>query len=68
MKRKPKTVFIDQDQAMFKALAEVMFETYLGLCTWHLLQNGIKHLRNLTKGVSYFLRDLLKCMYDFETK
>ncbi|KAI4297659.1 hypothetical protein L6164_037541 [Bauhinia variegata] len=42
--RKPKTLFTDQDQAMAKALVVVMSETRHGLCTWHLMQNGIKHL------------------------
>nr|KYP48164.1 Protein FAR1-RELATED SEQUENCE 5 [Cajanus cajan] len=66
--QKPQTIFTDQDQAMAKALFEVMLETRHGLCTWHLLQNGIKHLGNLMKGGSYFLRDFKKCMYDLDTK
>lgn len=64
--KKPKTIFTDQDQAMARGLAEVMSETHHGLCTWHLLQNGIKHLGNLMKGGSYFLRDFKKCMYDID--
>jgi zinc finger SWIM domain-containing protein 3 len=39
---------------------------YHGLCTWHLMQNGIKHLGNLMKGESYFLTDFKKCMYGYE--
>lgn len=66
--KKPKTVFTDQDQAMARALAEVMPETHHGLCTWHLLQNGIKHLGNLMKGGSYLLRDFKKCMYDIDVE
>ena len=50
---------------MAKALIEVMFETHHGLCTWHLMQNGIKHLGNLMKGGSYFLRYFKKYMYEF---
>lgn len=65
--KKPRTIFTDQDRAMAKALDEVMPETRHGLCTWHLSQNGIKHLGNLMKGGSYFLRDFKKCMYDFDT-
>jgi zinc finger SWIM domain-containing protein 3 len=64
--KKPRTVFTDQDPAMARALAEVMPETHHGLCTWHLMQNGIKHLGNLMKGGSYFLRDFKKCMYEFD--
>ncbi|CAK8533806.1 unnamed protein product [Lathyrus sativus] len=64
--KKSKIVFTDQDQAMAKAFAKVMLETHHGLCTWHLSQNGIKHLGNLMKGGSYFLRDFKKCMYDYD--
>ncbi|XP_039686153.1 protein FAR1-RELATED SEQUENCE 5-like [Medicago truncatula] len=62
----PQTVFTDQAKSMAKALAEVMPEAYHGLCTWHLMQNGIKHLGNLMKGESYFLSDFKKCMYGYE--
>ncbi|XP_029127003.1 protein FAR1-RELATED SEQUENCE 5-like, partial [Cajanus cajan] len=51
---------------MAKALVEVIPETYHGLCTWHLMQNGIKHLSNLMKGESHFLSDFKKCMYGYD--
>ncbi|RDX92967.1 hypothetical protein CR513_24838, partial [Mucuna pruriens] len=38
------------DQEMVKTLIEVMLETRHGLCAWHLLQNGIKHLDDFMKG------------------
>lgn len=63
--KKPQTIFTDQDQAMAKALREVMPDTCHGLCTWHLMQNGIKHLGNLMKNDSYFLRDFKACMYKY---
>jgi len=43
-----------------------MPDTCHGLCTWHLIQNGIKHLGNLMKGDSHFLSDLKKYMYTYE--
>ncbi|XP_027341767.1 protein FAR1-RELATED SEQUENCE 5-like [Abrus precatorius] len=64
--KKPQTFFTDQDQAMAKALVQVMPETRHALCTWHVIQNGIKHLGNLMKGGSHLLRDLKRCIYDFE--
>ncbi|KAG6405444.1 hypothetical protein SASPL_133033 [Salvia splendens] len=64
--KRPLTIFTDQDQAMRKALHEVMPETCHGLCTWHLMQNGIKHLGNLMKEGSWFLTDFKRCMYGFE--
>ncbi|KAF7807305.1 protein FAR1-RELATED SEQUENCE 5-like [Senna tora] len=66
VKKKPHTIFTDQDQAMAKATLEVMLKTKHGLCTWYLRQNGIKHLGNLMKGGSCFLRDFSSCMYDYE--
>ena len=53
---------------MAKGLVEVMPKTHHGLCTWHLMQNGIKHLGNLTTGASFFLRDFKKCIYDFDNE
>ncbi|RHN75693.1 putative transcription factor FAR family [Medicago truncatula] len=64
--KKPKTIFTDQDQAMARAVADVMPETHHGLCTWHLLQNGVKHLGNMMKGGSSLLSDIKKCMYDID--
>ncbi|XP_061344513.1 protein FAR1-RELATED SEQUENCE 5-like [Gastrolobium bilobum] len=61
--KKPQTLFTDQDHAMAKALPRVMPETYHGLCSWHLMQNGIKHLGNLMKNGSHFLKDFSFCMY-----
>ena len=62
--KKPQTIFIDQDQAMARALQEVIPEAKHGLCTWHIMRNGIKHLGNLMKDGSHFLCDFKKCMYD----
>jgi len=64
--KKPQTLFTDQAQAMAKALVEVMPKTRHGLCTWHLMQNGIKHLGSLMKGGSDFLTDFKKCMYEYD--
>ncbi|KAF7824349.1 protein FAR1-RELATED SEQUENCE 5-like [Senna tora] len=66
LQKRPQTIFTNQDQAMAKALRKVMPEVYHGLCTWHLMQNGIKHLGNLMKGGSHFLRDFKSCMYQYE--
>ncbi|XP_059458348.1 protein FAR1-RELATED SEQUENCE 5-like [Corylus avellana] len=64
--KKPQTIFTDQDVAMAKALTEVMPDTWHGLCTWHIMQNGIKHLGNLMKDGSHFLRDYKSCMFENE--
>lgn len=63
--KKPQTIFTDQDLAIAKALREVMLDTCHGLCTWHLMENGIKHLGNLMKNDSYFLHDFKACMYKY---
>ncbi|KAF7823653.1 protein FAR1-RELATED SEQUENCE 5-like [Senna tora] len=64
--KKPQTIFTDQDRAMAKGLQEVLPDTYHRLCTWHLMQNCIKHLGNLMKHGSHFLRDFKACMYEYE--
>nr|AAS58488.1 putative transposase [Triticum monococcum] len=40
----PKTFYTDQDTAMGNAAGEVFPETWHGLCTFHIMQNAIKHL------------------------
>lgn len=67
-KKMPQKIFTDQDHAMARALIEIMPEAYHGLCTWHLMQNCIKHLGNLMKGESHFLSDFKKCMYEYESE
>ena len=62
----PQTIFTDQDQVMARALREVMPKAKHGLCTWHIMRNGIKYLGNLMKDGSHFLCDFKKCMYDCE--
>ena len=66
--KKPQTLFTDQDPALAKALHEVMPKTYHGLCSWHLMQNGIKHLGARMKNGSNLLRDLKFCMYKYVEK
>ncbi|KAL9665646.1 hypothetical protein QQ045_021067 [Rhodiola kirilowii] len=61
----PKTFFTDQDAAMMKAIRTVMRDTYHGLCTFHIIQNGIRHLGNLMKDGSSFLSHFQECMYRY---
>ncbi|XP_062175226.1 protein FAR1-RELATED SEQUENCE 5-like isoform X3 [Alnus glutinosa] len=64
--KKPQSIFTNQDATMEKVLIEVMPDSWHGLCTWHIMQNGIKHLGNLMKDGSCFLRDFKTCMFDYE--
>ena len=50
---------------MAKALREVIPETYHGLCTWHLMQNAIKHLSKFAKNGPNLLGELKLCMYKY---
>jgi zinc finger SWIM domain-containing protein 3 len=59
-------IFTDQDAVMAKVLIEVMPETWHGLCTWHIMQNSIKHLGNFMKDGSHFLRDFKSCIFEYE--
>ncbi|XP_042499683.1 protein FAR1-RELATED SEQUENCE 5-like [Macadamia integrifolia] len=64
--KKPITIFTDQDTAMEKALYEVWPGTWHGLCTWHIMQNGIEHLGHIMKDGSCFLKYLKKCIFEYE--
>ncbi|XP_028126050.1 protein FAR1-RELATED SEQUENCE 5-like [Camellia sinensis] len=58
------TVIFDQDAAMAKAISIVMPNTNHRLCTWHLMQNAVKHVSSVfddvgVKGVfSKFMHDI----------
>uniref|UniRef100_A0A7N0UF56 SWIM-type domain-containing protein n=1 Tax=Kalanchoe fedtschenkoi TaxID=63787 RepID=A0A7N0UF56_KALFE len=66
--KRPKTIFTDQDPAMAKAICSVMQGTYHGLCTFHIMLNGIRHLGNLMKGGSSFLTHFQECMYNYSSE
>jgi zinc finger SWIM domain-containing protein 3 len=51
---------------MAKALNEVMPETWYRLCTWHIMQNSIKHLGNFVKDGSHFLQNFKSCMLEYD--
>ena len=42
--KQPKTIYTDQDSAMVKVVKEVFLEAWHGLCTFHIMQNVVKHL------------------------
>ena len=42
--QQPKTFYTYQDAAMGKAVSQVFTETWHGLCTFHIMQNAVKHL------------------------
>ncbi|XP_028121982.1 protein FAR1-RELATED SEQUENCE 5-like [Camellia sinensis] len=64
-KKAPKTLFTDQDAAMAKAIPIVMPDTSHRLCTWHLMQNALRHGNYLfqDKGVKGVLN---RFMFDIE--
>lgn len=67
--KKPRTIFTDQDFAMGKAVEEVFTEAWHGLCTFHIMQNAIKHLSNEQKcDDSNILASFSACMFEYEDK
>jgi len=77
--QQPKTIYTDQDAAMGKAIKNVFTESYHGLCTFHIMQNAIKHLS--VKGQEeeegegdqedeepHILSGFSACMYGYEDK
>jgi zinc finger SWIM domain-containing protein 3 len=77
--KQPRTIFTDQDTAMGKAVEDVFTEAWHGLCTYHIMQNAVKHLCN-SKGEEsnspnneeddepHILLDFSACMFNFEDK
>ena len=76
--KQPRTIYTDQDAAMGKAIKNVFIESYHGLCTFHIMQNDVKHL-SAAKGEdededkgeeedeeSHILSDFSACMYGYE--
>jgi hypothetical protein len=81
--KQPKTIYTDQDSAMGKAVKEVFVDAWHGLCTFHIMQNAVKHLVQLGKEESNtspdhtvevsekessILTDFSACMYEYEDK
>ena len=63
--KKPKTIFTDQDAAMARALEMVLFDTKHGLCSFHIMQNVVKHLSSYMKAGSELLGAFRRCMYEY---
>ncbi|KAK2971627.1 hypothetical protein RJ640_003447 [Escallonia rubra] len=63
--KKPIMLFTDQDIAMGNAVRVVMPKVRHSLCTFHIMQNAIKHLGNLMKDDSCFLSDFKALMFEF---
>ena len=71
--KQPKTIFTDQDTAMGNTVKKVFIEAWHGLCTYHIMQNAVKHLCNSKEEEekdeeSHILSDFSACMYDIEDK
>jgi zinc finger SWIM domain-containing protein 3 len=69
--KQPRTIFTDQDTAMGNAIQVVFTEAWHGLCTYHIMQNVVKHLCNKKKEddeESHIVSDFSFCMYNIEDK
>ncbi|TXG48931.1 hypothetical protein EZV62_024806 [Acer yangbiense] len=62
----PKTILTDQDTAMAKAISHVMPITYQWLCTWHMMQNVLKHVNGVFRGLSGMKSILSKFIDEIE--
>jgi len=63
--QQPKTIYTNQDYAMEKAVAEVFVEAWHGLCTFHIMQNAIKHLCEEKNEDTNILSDFGACMFEY---
>jgi hypothetical protein len=66
--KQPQTVFTDQDSAMGKAVKEVFIEAWHGLCSFHIMQNVVKHLPPNENEGSSLLSNFSACMFEYEGK
>jgi zinc finger SWIM domain-containing protein 3 len=69
--KQPRSICTDQDIAMGNVVKKVFTEAWYGLCTYHIMQNVVKHLCNsIDEGgeESHILSDFSACMYDIEDK
>ena len=81
--KEPKTIYTDQDAAMEKTVKPVVLESWHGLCTFHIMQNAVKHLaehydeesatspKQEVKGSNKepsILSDSSTCMYEYKMK
>jgi zinc finger SWIM domain-containing protein 3 len=79
--KQPKTIYTDQDAAMAKAVKEVFLEAWHGLCTFHIMQNAVKHIYEADDEESStipkqtmdendkepsILADFSACMFEYE--
>ncbi|XP_052138422.1 protein FAR1-RELATED SEQUENCE 5-like [Oryza glaberrima] len=64
--KQPQTIYTDQDSAMGKAVEEVFTESWHGLCTFHIMENAIKHLSQQENEGSSILSDFSACMFEYE--
>ncbi|PIN19929.1 hypothetical protein CDL12_07387 [Handroanthus impetiginosus] len=65
-RKQPKTILIDQDTAMAKALAIKWPKTCHRLCIWHIYQNAAIHLSDIFSCFVSFSKDFSSCIYDYD--
>ncbi|CAL5442325.1 unnamed protein product [Camellia sinensis] len=61
----PKIIFMDQDAAMAKAIPIVMPNTTHRLCTWHLMQNALRHANSIFKDKAMKDKGMKSVLYTF---
>jgi zinc finger SWIM domain-containing protein 3 len=79
--KQPKTIYTDQNSAIGKAVKEVFLEAWHVLCTFHIMQNAVKHLDEVDDEESStspkqtaednekepsILADFSACMFEYE--
>uniref|UniRef100_A0A8R7Q4E2 SWIM-type domain-containing protein n=1 Tax=Triticum urartu TaxID=4572 RepID=A0A8R7Q4E2_TRIUA len=73
-RKQPRAIFTDQDTAMGLAVGDVFTQAWHGLCTYHIMQNAVKHLCNSKvedkeeDEEPHILLDFSACMYNIEDK
>jgi hypothetical protein len=52
--------------AIKNTISMVLSESWHGLCTFHIMQNAVKHLAHTRRDESSTLAELSACMYEYE--
>jgi hypothetical protein len=62
----PRTIYTDQDMTIKNAIYVVFSRSWHCLCTFHIMQNAVKHLAQMGRDESSTLAELSACMYEYE--
>jgi len=64
--RKPKTILTDLDVVTAEAINAILPDANHRVCVWHIYQDALKHLGDVSSGSDSFVNDLRSCLFHHE--